>query len=121
MTDIKLSSPGHDLIFENGDFVLTRTESESLTQRLKVKLLTFQGEWFLDGGLGIPYFQSIFRKGVSKATVDSIFLRAISEEPEVQQILEFNSDFDNLSRSYSLSFTVLSNDSSEPIPIEIEL
>lgn len=121
MTDLKLSSPEHDLVFENGDFVLTKVESESLAQRLKIKLLTFQGEWFLDGELGIPYYQSILRKGVSKATVDSIFLRAISEEPEVSQILEFSSSFDNLNRSYSLTFSVLSENDPEPIPIEIEL
>lgn len=120
MTDIKLDN-SHDLIYEGGDLKLTLNQSESLAQRLKVKLLTFRGEWFLNDTLGIPYYQSIFRAGVSKATVDTIFLRAISSEPEVIQVLDFDSSMDNTNRIYSLSFKVRSENDPNPIPIEIQL
>ena len=121
MTDIKLDNQTHDLIYENGDLKLTLNQSESLAQRLKVKLSTFQGEWFLNDQLGLPYYQRIFTKGVSKATVDTIYLRAISSEPEVIQVLDFDSSMDNANRIYSLSFKVRSMNDPNPIPIEIQL
>lgn len=121
MPDIKLDVSEHDIIFTDGDFQLTSTQSESLAQRLKIKLQTFQGEFFLDTRVGLPYYQSILRKNVSKASVDAIFLRAISEEPEVLQVNDFRSVLDNANRIYTLSFTVRSQNDPEPIPIEIQL
>jgi hypothetical protein len=119
--DIKLDEQTHDILIENGQFSLTQNESESLAQKLKIKLTTFREEWFLDVTEGIPYYQLIFGKGTSKATIDAIFLRAISEEADVQQVLDFQSVVDATNRIYTLTFQVRSSNASEPIPVEITL
>ena len=119
MADLRLGLESHDLVFEGNDFQLTQTESESLAQRLKIKLLSYQGDWFLDQTEGIPYYQSILGKPRAKETIDAIFKSAILEEPEVIQIKSFESSLDNVNRIYSLDFIVLSENGQEQIPIEL--
>ncbi len=115
--DIKLNG-NHDILFDGTDCELTKVETESLSQRLKVKLMTFQGEWFLDVNEGIPYFQSIFGKNRAKETIDAIFKRAILGEPEVLSILSFYSEI-TPERHYQLQFTVKSSSGEEGVPVEL--
>lgn len=106
MTDLLLDEFSHDLIYINGDTPITAEEKINVAQKLKIKLQTFKSEWFLDNTIGIPYFQTIFQRGVSKATVDAIYQEAILSEPYVKEIFEFNSMIDPLTRTYQLSFKV---------------
>lgn len=108
MADLLLTVD-HDLLFINGQTPMTYENKVTLAQRLKIKLLTFQSEWFLDTTIGIPYFQVIFTRGVSKTTIDSIYQEAILSEPDVIEIAEFNSIIDVETRSYRLSFKVRTN------------
>lgn len=118
--DIKLDIDG-DIDFTSNDFTLTTTESESLRQRLIIKLSTFQEEWFLDQSVGVPYYQEIFGKGRAKESIDAIFKTKILEEPAVISLVEFVSSLNTGDRSYSLSFKVKSENASEPIPVELTI
>lgn len=105
--DILLDEATHDIVFLNdGNTPVTVDVSDGLKQRLKIKLLTFRGEWFLNTNYGTPYFQEIFGKKRKKATVDAIFRRLILEDSDVSNMLEFSSELTN--RRYSLSFKVRS-------------
>lgn len=88
----------------------TTSTSENLAQRLKIKLLTFFGEWFLDGTIGIDYFGQVFGKNRSKQSVDAIFQAEILKEKEVLQITSFNSTLNQQTRVYSLVFEVKTRD-----------
>lgn len=88
----------------------TTTTSENLAQRIKIKLQTFFGEWFLDGTIGIDYFGQIFGKNRSKQSVDAIFQSEILKEREVLQITSFNSTLNQQTRVYSLVFEVKTRD-----------
>lgn len=88
----------------------TTTTSENLAQRLKIKLQTFFGEWFLDGTIGVDYFGQIFGKNRSKQSVDAIFQSEILKEREVLQITSFNSTLNQQTRVYSLVFEVKTRD-----------
>ena len=107
MTDILLDEKTHDILFTNQDLTFTEdSDGQSLAQRLEIKLLIFKGEWILDEDFGVPYYQSILIKGVSKSQVDSIFQEQILTTPDVQTITSFSSNFDNGIREYTLDFTV---------------
>lgn len=121
MADLKLNLSDHDIALVDGDFDVTETEAESLQQRLKIKLLTFKGEWYLNTQEGVPYFQSIFGKNRAKESIDAIFKQKILEEPEVQQLIEFSSSIDNVTRVYRLQFRIKSINEDTPIPIDIEI
>ncbi|ODN41079.1 hypothetical protein [Piscirickettsia litoralis] len=110
MTDFLLNDD-HDIDFSSLSLHLT----DSLAQRLSIKLNTFQGEWFLDDTAGIPYFQNILGNKVTADVIDSIFKKAILEEKDVSTILEFTSSIDNAKRKYTYTARVLSADNTEVV------
>lgn len=119
--DLLLNTDTHDLVFINGGCPVTQLLVDVVTQRLKIKLYTFLGEWFLDTSTGIPYFQQIFGKVRSKATVDIIFQKVIADDPDVIEILVFESTVDSSLRGYSMNFTVRVSDNTTSLPITIDI
>ena len=107
--DILLDEDTHDALFINGATPVTSSISDGLKQRLKMKLLTFKGEWFLDVNYGTPYFQEIFGKGRSRGTVDIVLREVISADEDVVDIIAFESKLTS-DRVYSLDFSVLGRD-----------
>lgn len=104
--DILLNDVG-DVAFDNGAAPLVTSEQrQDVAQRLQIKLRTFLGEWFLNTEIGVPYLQQIFGKGRQRSAIDVIFQTQILEEPDVLEIVEFNSTLDAAQRDYSLSFRV---------------
>lgn len=120
MTDIALTDD-HDIDVSNNDLHLVATESQSIRQRLIIKILTYQGEWFLNSQLGVPYYEFILGANRSKETIDSIMQTAILEEPEVLEITRFKSRIDTISRAYEMEFTIRVTNSPEVIPIELTI
>jgi hypothetical protein len=106
--DFLLHPELHDIVWVNGPLTkqyTTQPYTQTVAQRLKIRLLTFQEEWFMDTTYGVPYFQRLLgKKQASKSGIDLIFQTKILEEPGVKEITSFESTFRN--RQYSLSFTV---------------
>jgi hypothetical protein len=106
--DFKLDPLEHDILWKNGPLTkdcTTQPYTETVGQRLKIRLLTFMGEWFLDTTYGVPYWQRLLGiKQTSKAAIDLIFQQQILAESGVKEIVSFDSTFKN--RQYSLSFRV---------------
>lgn len=119
--DLLLNSDTNDLVFVNGQCPVTQLLTAIVAQRLKITLYTFLGEWFLDTTIGVPYFQQIFGKIRTKATIDLIFQRIISNDPDVIEILSFDSSLTSESRGYSMTFQVRVSDNTESLPITIEV
>ena len=104
--DLYVDPITHDLVIDPVTGIrMTADLTEDATQRIKVRLLIFLGEWVLDSREGTPYFQQILTK-TSRAAVDAIFRAKIKEDPFVLEVLSLESTFDSASRFYSLSFSV---------------
>ncbi len=101
-------SPSYgDLTWQNGPLTpafTTQSRVDVVAQRLRILLLTFENEWFLDTSYGIPYFQSVLGRKTKKSTVDLIFQREILAENGVKELTFFESTIVN--RQYSLTFRV---------------
>lgn len=108
--DIKLNTDTGDVLLSTTNTittpVFTTTTSENLAQRLKIRLQTFKNEWFLDGTIGIDYFNQIAGKNRSKAAVDAIIQAEILKEQEVLQITAYSSVVDKTTRKITIQFTV---------------
>lgn len=106
--DFKLDPTSWDIIWRNGPLrkeETTQPLTETVGQRLKIRLQTFLGEWFINTVYGVPYWQRLLGvKQISKAAADLIFQQEILKEEGVKEIVTFNSTFVN--RKYSLSFSV---------------
>ena len=105
MTDLLLTDGSHDLVIVNGDLVVIPFIEDSTAQRLKIRLLTFKGEWFLNTDFGVPYYQTVFKKITTKGQVDSVFRTQILDTPDVETITAFESIFDVASREYTVTFS----------------
>ena len=108
--DIKLNSETGDVLLSTTNTIttptFTTTTSENLAQRLVIRLQTFRNEWFLDGTIGIDYFNQIAGKNRSKAAVDAIIQAEILKEQEVLQITAYSSVVDKTTRKITNQFTV---------------
>lgn len=120
--DFKLDPTSWDIIWRNGPLrkeETTQPFTETVGQRLKIRLLTFQGEWFINTVYGVPYFSRLLgQKQTSKAAADLIFQQEILKEEGVKEIVSFESTFVN--RKYSLVFKVrvVTGEISAPIVIQ---
>ncbi len=102
--DLAIDATG-ELAIVNGDLVLTDSATNT-AQAIRRRLSTFQGEWFLDESIGLPYFNDILGKGKFLSDIKVIYLREIQSVPEVEEILEFNIEEDPVRRILKINFTV---------------
>jgi hypothetical protein len=104
--DIALNSE-HDLEIIGCDFKLT-DGSDIVSQKLKQKLKTIQGEWSFNEDLGIPYLTEILVKNPFIDRIKSIFIKAIQSVEEIVSITELDV-FLNNNRTLTVKFKVLDN------------
>lgn len=119
--DLLLDPDTGDLVYDNGGCPVTQLTADVVTQRLRITLYTFLGEWFLDQTVGVPYFQQIFGKLRTKDSTDLIFQQIITDDPDVIEILTFESTLDRAGRGYSMTFQVRVSDNTASLPITIDL
>lgn len=119
--DLLLNPDTGDMVYENGGCPVTQLTADVVAQRLRITLYTFLSEWFLDLTVGVPYFQQIFGKLRTKASVDLIFQQIITDDPDVIEILTFESTLDRGARGYSMTFQVRVSDNTASLPITIDL
>lgn len=96
-----------DSVWRNGPLLIADTTqpfTQTVAQRLSIRLKTFEGEWFLDTEYGVPYWQRILGKKPTKSAVDQILQQEILEENGVKEITFFSSTLKN--RQYTASFKV---------------
>lgn len=104
MADIKLDPLTHDVVVENYDVVLV-TGVDLIVQRLRQRLWFFMGEWYLAINQGVPYYQEILRKGVTRTRVESALKRAIVTTPGVLELVQFTLDYAPSTRQAEVDFT----------------
>jgi len=102
--DIKLDDNG-DISFTNGESSVTSIGAEDLAQRIRIRLNTFQGEWFMDNTLGVDWWNRVMGKNRSKIAVDAIIQEQILLEPDALQIVDYSSSISK-ERVFSCSFRV---------------
>lgn len=96
MNDLRLGLESHDLVInERGDLELLNEDSRVAQQTLKINLLFFKEEWFLNVDYGIPYLQTIFSKGANKLLIDSIIQNATLNSYNISSIETFESIIQN--------------------------
>lgn len=104
--DIFVDPDTGDIVYDNADLPLVTEDSrQDVAQRLRIKLQTYLGEWFLNIENGVPYYERVLRKGVRKEDIDVLFQSLIREEDGVLEIVEFESTL-SPSREYNMRFRV---------------
>lgn len=116
--DIKLDVDG-DLDISTGDLQLI-SGVDFIVQSLKIRLQFFQGEWFLDTRLGMPYFQEILVKSTTSKAIAAIYEEAILESPGVLEVHDLLVEFDGATREARISFNAVVEGSDIPLDFSTE-
>lgn len=102
--DIQLDTLTHDLVIApNGDLLLV-DEARRVAQQVKVTLLAFRGEWFMDTSFGVPYLEDILVKNPRPSIMNAVLRAAILAVPGVNRIKSLRLDFDRARRALTVTF-----------------
>lgn len=91
MSNLKLNKCG-DLAIEGGRLVVVRGADE-IRQNWFIRVRTFQGEWFLDQNIGVPYFdvpqattRAVTNKLLTRPGLQAIFADVTRNTPGVIRV-----------------------------------
>lgn len=97
----------HDLYLDSTGQVATTTSTlQDLIQRVKCRLLTYQGECYLNRDLGVPYFAEVLKKNPDLGRVRNLLLSEVLSVPGVVKVSKFDIQFLPDDREFKLFFTV---------------
>lgn len=109
--DLQLDAATHDLVIEGvtGD-VQVIDGARRVAQQIKVTLLLFLGEWFLDTSFGVPYLESVLVKNPRFGTLHAVFRSKIIDVPNVLRVRTLNFDVNRQARHLSVTFEAETTD-----------
>ena len=99
--DIELRN-GDLYISQSGDITLT----DSITQKIKIKILWILGEWKWNKEEGIDYFGYVLMKNPDIEMIEGIIREKIFEIEEVVDVLEIEVKVDKKNRRGTISYVV---------------
>lgn len=105
MVDIALHANDHDILIKDGDFLLI-DNAERVAQQIKVKLLTFLGEWFLDTTWGVPYLEYILVKQPNQDLIKQILSEQILSVDDVKSLNALELDYQVKVRTLIINYEV---------------
>ena len=104
MKDLKLNS-SHDLDITNFDLSLIN-ELDYVRQKLAIRLQFFYGEYIYDTSKGVKYYDYVYIKNPDLDLVSDVLKATILDTTDVNEITEFELDYDPSARSMTVNFTV---------------
>jgi len=117
--DLALSRADHDMWFPVSPTNDPTTEpryqiwpingADKVAQQIKITLLAFLGEWFLDITFGVPYLEEILVKNPHLASVETILRAHINNVPRVIRLESFNMTFDRARRTLGVEFEAVTD------------
>jgi len=94
----------HDLALD----LLGRTAlvggARRVRQQVKVTLMTFLGEWFLDTSFGVPYFEQILLKTPDRTSIEVVLRARILAVPGVVRVRRLDLQVDAVQRALRVNF-----------------
>lgn len=82
-------------------------EREEIAQTVRTRLGLYAGEYFRDITDGTPWYESILGKQQSRDIADAILRNRISRTEGVIRLTSYSSDFDPVTRKFSVSAGIL--------------
>ena len=105
--DIALNRNTHDLVVHND--LLLIDNLERVVQQVKITLLEWQGEWFLDVRNGVPYLEYILVKNPNLKHIRQILKEKILSVEGVQKITSMELNFNRQERFLTVSYIAISD------------
>lgn len=103
--DLALGRKSHDLVFDASGDLIVIDDAERVAQQIKITLLAFLGEWFLDASFGTPYLEYILVKNADRGLIESVLRAQIISVPDVRAVSSLTLQIDNLLRTLKVTFS----------------
>lgn len=103
--DIMLDSSGDLLVTKAGDILL----ENSAAQKIRIKLLWFEGEWRWNTDEGMPYMAGLLVKNPDTDYFESIVREKIFEVDEVVDVRDVRIVYDAKTREASIHYAALTD------------
>ena len=103
--DILLNSTGDLFVSPTGDIAL----ENSVSQKIRIKLLWFEGEWKWNTEKGMPYRESLLIKNPDTDYFESLVREKIFEVEEVTEVKEVAITYDTHTRGAVIKYIALTD------------
>jgi hypothetical protein len=104
MRDFQLVENDNNLELIDKDFQITDNLSRYVSQKLRIRLSFFRGEWYLNINKGIPYFESVFVKDPNISFIEDLIVLEITTCPYIEELLELNLTVEKSTRELIINF-----------------
>lgn len=94
------SAPADLHLDASGNLVMV-SNAEAVGQHARQRLMTFEGEWFLDKTAGLPWVRDILGHQYDAVLAESVLKSEILDTDGVTEITSFSVRFDRQSRGLS--------------------
>lgn len=101
--DLRLGDD-HDLALDALGHVSLVGDAGRVRQQIKITLMTLLGEWFLDTGFGVPYFEDVLVKNPNRATIEAVLRARILDVPDVTRVGRLVLEVDRALRTLQVKF-----------------
>lgn len=88
----------NDLYFAADGNLVVATDAEAVGQHARQRLSTFQGEWFLDKTVGVPWLSQILGKRYDPALAEAVTKACLLATDGVTEITSFSVSFGRATR-----------------------
>ncbi len=108
------SDPQDLLLDQNGDLVIDEeglhfvSGLQAVAQAIRIRILMFRGEWFMNMDIGVPYFDGILGDSFDEATARAAITAAILDAPGVIDVRSLSVELDGATRKLVVSFVAQS-------------
>lgn len=103
--DILLDKDGDMLVTKRGDIIL----ENSVAQKIRIRLLWFEGEWRWNVEEGLPYMTDLLIKNPDTDYFESLIREKIFEVEEVVDVKDVQVVFDRRTREAVISYVALTD------------
>lgn len=87
----------NDLFFEAGSLAVV-TEAKAVAQHARQRLMTHEGEWFLDTRVGVPWLSDILGRAYDQVLAEAVVKGCLLDTDGVTGIETFSVSFDRAIR-----------------------
>lgn len=113
MTDFKINPTTDDFVITQGRPEMV-ADVDAKAQRIRSRLLTVRGEWFLDTTFGLDYYGVIWVKSTPRSVLAAHVKREILRGADRgDKITEFDMDYTGATRTLSVTTKLVSEENLE--------
>lgn len=94
------TDPADIYLDDTGNLAIV-TNTQAVGQHARQRLMTFEGEWFLDNKVGVPWLSDVLGLNNDPALAESVIKSELLDTDGVEEITSFSVRFDRSLRQLS--------------------